>query len=267
MLFAIKNMKASRVNLLMNDFAAGLPSPLAFIGLGDAIARRLGLEPWSARTLPILHRVDVSQGRTKPEMIYADGAFSPVETMEDLCGTVETSLLLDLPGFESAAKLQAILPDFRLAGGVFQHHDFKVDAVPADGDAFHSLRRGYAMIRPDQTERRLTSTGENESLSAIAATLFPTDRPEGFGWIVPSAVGYRLLEDLEKVPKRSGTRDRDVPHVFAEPVLGIAELVSVRSKRLTVLGAEAFSDLFWSWDARGDFVLGHSAYAPITKRC
>lgn len=65
MLFAIKNMKASRVNLLMNDFAAGLPSPLAFIGLGDAIARRLGLNPWSARTLPILHRVDVSQGRTK----------------------------------------------------------------------------------------------------------------------------------------------------------------------------------------------------------
>lgn len=195
-------------------------------------------------------------------MTYSDGAFSPVETMEDLSGTVEVSFLLDLPGFESATTLHAILPDFRVAGGVLQHHDFKVDAVPADGSAFRSLRRGYAMIRPDQTERRLTSTGDNESLAAIAAVLFPGERPQGFGWIVASAVGYRLLEDPDTVPNRTGKRNSAIPHVFAEPVLGIAELVSVRNERLTELAD--ISDLFWSWDARGDLVLGHPAYAPIS---
>ena len=66
MLFAMRNLRASRVNLLMNDFAAGLPSPLSFLGLADALARDLELPPWSARTLPVLHRVEVSKGRTRP---------------------------------------------------------------------------------------------------------------------------------------------------------------------------------------------------------
>ena len=90
---------ASRVNLLMNDFAAGLPSPLSFLGLADALARDLGLAAWSARILPVLHQVSVTEGRTKPEMEAKSGSFVPVETMEDLTGTVEVSILVDLPGW------------------------------------------------------------------------------------------------------------------------------------------------------------------------
>lgn len=260
--FAIRNIRASRVNLLMNDFAAGLPSPLSFLGLGDFLLRQMGLEPWKARTIPVLHKVYVSDGRTKPEMEPKGGAFMPIETMEDLVGTVDVSLLMDLPGCYSESRLKRMLTGRRIAGGLIQNDDFIVEAVTPDGSAFRSLRRGYAMLRPDQPERQVITTGSKDGLSAIAELLFPETRELGHGWIVPSAVGYRLLEDPETAPQRIRTRSKDVPHVFAEPVLGIAELVSIRNSRLTGLGGPGLDHLFWSWDARADLILGHSDYHP-----
>jgi hypothetical protein len=268
-LFILPNIRASRVNLIMNDYAAGLPSPLSFLGLGDLLARTMRLDPWSARVIPVLHRVDVSEGRTKPEMESKSGTFEPIETMEDMTGSVEVSLVLDLPGCESESALRRQLCGLRIAGGLIQNEQVKVRSVTPDGSAFRDLRRGYAMIRPDQPERRFITSGdltpEQPGLAAIAATLFPADRPPGFGWIVPSAVGYRLLEDPATVPQRIRTRSKDIPHVYAEPVLGIAELVSVRNRRLTELTMTEFSSLFWSWEARGDYVLGHPDYHPQTE--
>jgi hypothetical protein len=104
-LYVLRNIRASRVNLIMNDFVAGLPSPLSFLGLGDLLARNLGLTPWRARVIPILHRVHISDGRTKPEMENKSGVFSPIETMEDMTGTVDISLLLHFPRCESESDL------------------------------------------------------------------------------------------------------------------------------------------------------------------
>jgi len=261
-LYAIKEIRASRVNLIMNDYAAGLPSPLSFLGLGDLLARRLGLTPWSARVIPILHRVRVSEGRTKPEMENKSGIFSPIETMEDLTGMVEVSLLLHLPGCESETRLKREMTGLRIAGGLIQNEEIRVISVTPDGSAFRGLRRGYAMIRPEAPERHVITTGDQAGLAAIAATLFPAERGQGFGWIVPSSVGYRLLEDPETAPQRIRTRSKTIPHVFAEPVLGIAELVSVRNKRLTELTMTGLDALFWSWEAHDDLVLGHPAYRP-----
>ena len=275
-LYVLKDIRASRVNLIMNDFAAGLPSPLSCLGLGDLLCRNLGLEPWSARVLPILHRVFVSEGRTKPEMENKKSRtkpemenksgnlfhFIPIETVEDMTGTVELSLLLHLPGCKSESLIREQLVGCRIAGGLIQNEKIEVKPATPDGSAFCDLRRGYAMIRPETPERRKIATGDQEDLAAIAATLFPVEPQPGFGWIVPSSVGYRLLEDPETAPQRIRTRSKEVPHVFAEPVLGIAELVSERNSRLTELTETGLDALFWSWDARDDLVLGHSAYHP-----
>lgn len=265
-LYILRDIRASRVNLIMNDYAAGIPSPLSFLGLGDLLARNMGLSPWSARVIPILHRVEVSAGRTKPEMESKSGVFEPIETMENLTGTVEVSLFLHLPGCESESALRSHIDGRRIAGGLIQNDKVEVHSVTPDGSAFRGLRRGYAMIRPETVERRFITSGdlapEQSGLARIAEMLFPADRPPGFGWIVPSAVGYRLLEDPETVPQRIRTRSKDIPHVFAEPVLGIAELISVRNKRLTELTMSGLDALFWSWDARGDLVLGHPDYHP-----
>ena len=266
MMFVARNLKASRVNLIQNDYASGLPSPLSFLGLADTLIRKLGLEPWNGRALPIMHHVAISKGRTKPEMEPKGGAFTPIETMEDLIGTVEVSILMDLPGCESDTEVKRLMAGRRIAGGLIQNDRIDVEAVTPDGAAFRGLRRGYAMLRPDadRPERRRISTGDEETLSSIAHTVFPTEREPGHGWIVPVAAGYRLLEDPETAPKRIRTRDPNIPHVFAEPVLGIAELISVRNKRLTDLSEEGLRERLWSWDARGDLVLGHPAYHPET---
>lgn len=265
MMFLAKNLRASRVNLIQNDYVSGLPSPLSFLGLADTLIRQLGLTPWSGRALPILHRVAISKGRTKPEMEPKGAAFAPIEIVEDLMGTVEVSVLLDLPGAESAARVRAALTGRRIAGGLIQNDQIDLEGVTPDGSAFRDLRRGYAVLRPDpdRPERRRISTGDQETLSEIAHTVFPTDRGPGHGWIVPSAVGYRLLEDPTTAPKRIRTRDPRVPHVFAEPVLGVAELVSVRNPRLTGLSETGLSELLWGWTPRGDLILGHPAYHPV----
>ena len=220
MMFLVKNLVASRVNLIQNDYASGLPSPLSFLGLADTLVRALDLKPWSARTLPVLHRVDVSKGRTKPEMEPKAGAFTPIETMEDLIGTVEVSVLIDLPGCDSASNVMRAMTGRRIAGGLIQNDRIEVEDVTADGSAFRRLRRGYAMMRPDddRPERRRISTGDEESLSAIAHTVFPAERAPGHGWIVPVAAGYRLLEDPETAPKRIRTRDPNTPF-WASPSL------------------------------------------------
>jgi hypothetical protein len=265
MMFVVKNLIASRVNLLMNDFAAGLPSPLAFLGLADTVVRRAKLEPWSAGVLPILHSVSVSDGRTKPEMESKSGIFKPIETLEDLTGTVAFSMLLDLPGLESAAQLRQMLPSLKLAGGIIQNVSFEanqVEAVVRDGSALRSFHRGFAMVCPDSPERRITSTGDAESLAAVIGAIFPAERRPGSGWVVPVAVGHHLIENPATVTHRSGKRDPSVPHVFSEPLLGIAEMVSVRNSDLTGATPDKLAARLWRWHSSGSHVVGHHNYHP-----
>lgn len=260
--FSIRNLRASRVNLLMNDYAAGLPGPMAFLGLAEAIGRDLGLAPWSTRVLPILHSVQVSDGRTKPEMEPKGGAFTPVEIMEDMVGTVDVSLILDLPGWEDADAVRARILCRRIAGGTIANRDVRVETVAKDGTCFRGLARGYAMIRPDEDERRIISSGDIDRMERIARLLFPDVRDSGRGWIVPVAIGHRLLEDPERVPKRRNARSAEIPHVFVEPCVGIAELVSIRNPRLTTLDAAGLADRLWRWSAEGQHVLCHPLYQP-----
>lgn len=268
MRFAIRNLRASRVNLLMNDYAAGLPSPLAFIGLADAVTRDLNLEPWSARVLPILHQVYVSKGRTRPEMepdSRKGGTFSTVETVEDFHGSVCVSLILDIPGCNSESALARALIGRRIAGGIISNEDVTVSQVAGDGDGLRGLPRGYAMVRPDHLTHRIIAYSSLDDIDTIASILFPATREPGGGWHVAVATGYRLLEDPDSVPRRIRTRSQDLPHVFVEPCVGIAELVSVRNKRLVEMAEAEFTDLMWRWDVRGDLVLGHPAYQAISN--
>ena len=262
MIFAIKNINVAQANLLMNDFCAGLPSPMALLGFADAIARRLGLTPWSVGVIPVIHNVSASSGRTKPEMQYKKSSFSPVETVEDFTGYIGLSMLLDIPGFESAADLRDLIPLLRICGGTIQNDTVDVTDVTSDGSAFRGFHRGFTMVRSEGDRAKMTTTGATEELRLFAREIFPVERQPGSGWHVPSAVGYRLIEDPETVPVRSKTRSNSVPHVFAEPMLGIAELISIRNTRLTGLLNENLTSLFWRWHADGTHVVGHPSYHP-----
>lgn len=265
MLFAVRSLRASRVNLLMNDFAAGLPSPLAFLGLGAAIAPALGASRWDVAVLPVLHAVTASDGRTKPEMTASGGRFSPSEMPEDLHGSIHVSLLMDIPGCDSEHALEQQLLGRRIAGGVIQNPTIKPVRVTADGSALRALSRGYAVVPPEDPAKLVVATGSIDELSALADVLYPAAWVPGRGWLVPVAVGHRLLEDPATVPRRAGTRDSQVPHVFTEPAVGAAELVSVRSPRLTGLSEEGLRRILWRWTAEGEWIVGHPHYHPARR--
>jgi len=264
MIFIAKELNASRVNLLMNDFAAGLPSPLAFLGLGEAIGRALGAPQWKVGVLPVLHRVDVSEGRTRPENSTRrnSGQFAPDEIAEDLNGSVTVSLLLDVPDCSDDHLVADALLGRRISGGPIHNAQIKVEQATPDGSAFNTVNRGYAMIRAEPPKSAVVATGDIDDLKALASELYPAERKPGSGWFVPVAVGHRLLENPDEVPKRKGTRDPNIPHVFTEPAVGIAELVSVRNRRLTGLNEKDFSALLWRWEAEGKWIVGHPNYHP-----
>ncbi|OYV96500.1 MAG: hypothetical protein B7Z62_08090, partial [Deltaproteobacteria bacterium 37-65-8] len=96
MRFAITNIETGQANLLMNDYVAGLPSPLTSLGFAEAIVRQLDLKPWSARVLPVIHAVQPSEGRTRPEYTNDGGRFAPTEMPEDMKGHVDISLIVEL---------------------------------------------------------------------------------------------------------------------------------------------------------------------------
>ena len=265
-LFAIHSLRAARVNMVMNDYVAGLPSPLSFLGLADLHSRRLGLTPWQGGILPVFHGVHISEGRTKPEMEPNGGSFGPIEIVEDLTGTVDVSLLLSLQGSVSATALKQTLIGTRIAGGLIQNDDFVVEEVTQDGSAFRGLKRGYALTPARSPERSVFSRGDPASLAQVVDLLYPQDRAAGFGWPIPAAIGYHLLEDPATTPPRLRTRSKTIPHVFAEPLLGIAECISVRSPQLTKLSAQELEVLMWRWHSEGSLLLGNQTYSPDSTR-
>lgn len=259
MMFALRNMTFDKVNLLMNDMVSGMPSPLAFLGLASAIAPKVGCSRWSVRVLPIIHSVTESAGRTKPELEVKDGAFSPVEMLEDMIGTVRVSMILDLPGCENIGHLEEALTGIRFCGGTLRNRmAIKPKEVSPDGRALHHVPRGFAVLPHEDAPLHQVTSGVDR-IEALFDAIQPAAGKSG--WRIPVAAGYRLLEDPQDPPERTGTRNDTIPHVFAEPLTSLGELVSVKNRaRMTELDEASFRAKFWSWTCEGDLVLGHKAF-------
>lgn len=259
---------AGRASLLQNDYASGLPSPMAFLGLSDAIGHACGLSRWSVKVLPILHELNPSTGRTKPELALkgktaAAARFAPGEIQETMIGHVIASVVLDLPQTVDIFQIQRFMASANLAGSpVFPlSQNLRILEIGDQGSDLFASRRGYAFV-PSGLGKRIepVSFGQGETLQDISARLHPVEREKGSGWLVPAAVGYRFLEDPETVPPRTGTRSPDHPHVFAEPAVSIAELVSIRNSRLTDSEGSELESAFWSWTATSTGTFSHPIY-------
>lgn len=57
-------------------------------------------------------------------------------------------------------------------------------------------------------------------------------------------------------------RDAVTPHVFAEPGVGVGELISIRNPRLTGLPATDLSDVFWHWSVGIHHITAHPLFNP-----
>lgn len=264
----LTNMCASRVNLMQNDYAAGLPSPLAFMGLGSSILHDLGFDRWSVRILPVIHDLVVSQGRTKPTPEPQGARLRNVELPEDMHGTVNFSIALDLPEERDISEIENSIVGKRLAGGaIFRStpvRPIRAIAASADGEGLKKLARGRAMT-PMTIAKTATSFGEDLSIREVKRLLNPSrdkEAEKALGYRVPVAIGYRLLTRPGANPIPAMARDAVTPHVFAEPGVGVGELISIRNPRLTMLTASELAAVFWHWSIGTSHITAHPLFNP-----
>lgn len=265
----ISNISASRVNLIQNDYAAGLPSPTAFLGLADCILYDLNFPRWSARVLPILHQVCPSIGRTKPEMEKEGKGFKSVEIVEDFHGHVEFSLVLDLPEIRNIDDIMRKAEGRRLAGGsVFPTRPnlpISVVELAPDGAGLRKCARGRALVPGLREDMKgVVAFGDPGSFAKVKSVLTrrASNEDPAPGFRVPVAIGYRLITQPSETPIPKCARDDVTPHVFAEPGVGVGELVSVRNRAIRDLDEAAFSELFWRWKSSGHHITAHPIYHP-----
>jgi hypothetical protein len=222
-----------------------------------------------ARVMPILSSVTPSSGRTPPEYERKGRSFGAAEIPEDMHGHVTFSLLLDLPGKTTAHDVAAAMSGTRLAGGIIfsnQHgKNFRVREINGDGAGLRYAPRGRALVPGLRPELRhkvcFADPGQvtmiRDLLSVRASEADPTP-----GFRVPVAIGFRLLTQPGQNPIPEFSRDDHTPHVFAEPGVGVAELISVRNPALTDLDAEDLQNFMWSWSVSGRHLVAHSVYNP-----
>jgi len=271
----ISNLIAYDVNLSQNDMVGGMPAISAFLGLGSVLLHDAGFDRWEVRVLPVIHDLQRTMGRTRPELRMADKTVSEGWMLEDMPGTVRFSLILDLPGPCEIDDLIMSLEGRRLAGGVIfpdrVETGLKVAVISKDGKGLRGLRRGRAVIPVPNSP---VTFGDPGTILPVGIAYSPADPEPGRpcsdfpsfpGFMVPCAIGYRFLSRPGEVPKMKGLRKPDIPHAFVEPGAGIAELLSVRNPRLTGASETCLDELFWRWCTGHDHVTFHPAYNPDHK--
>lgn len=265
-------LEAHNVNLSSGEFVAGLPAPSAFVGFAGALLRHSGLETWDYSVFPVLHSVSLSEGRqrSQPTASGRSETLEAVELSEQLMGAVCFSMIIDIG--DRRVDLDAArgaLQKMRFAGGTIvsgisaNHHVHNMNALVGNhpareilasrirdmgrDESSHIMPRGYALTPPlDREGAEIVSFGDLETLTAVRDVAH--SREKGGGFMVPANVGFRLLEDpLEARPRASGRAG--YPHVFAEPSVGIAELISVRNPKVADLSFNELLDRFWGWSA------------------
>lgn len=254
----VRNIHANRVNLSQNDVVAGLPSVSSFMGLIGGLADDLGFDRWGAKVTPIIHEVNVSDGRTKPEFIVNSGVFSPSENPEDIVGDVRFSLLVDLDDEEdlSARDVLDALMGKRFCGGISWLERSSAAEVAADGSALSSCPRGYALFPVADAP---VSDGRDGGFFAVADVAFPAEK--GGRMLLPAAVGYRHIESREDAPARTGVRSAGVPHIFTCPLTGVIEAVNVRKKELSDLSREDLAERMFRWHYDRHQAVIHQSYS------
>lgn len=146
-------------------------------------------------------------------------SYQPHATMD-----CELSIIVRM---ESAVPLQRIkneLSHARIAGGVvWNHEDIKVSDFETFHEAVRSISSGaWVSDAREVVERRLAS-----GLDPVEAVLGAI--PEK-GWYVPVTVGYSPITGFAaRSGVRLGPSGEQVPHAFAEPVVGLVRLDSVRT--------------------------------------
>lgn len=264
--YTITGMSAGLVNVVQNNYCAGIPSPTAFIGFASALFEKIGLDQKEAKVIPVLHMCQVSTGRTLGQQIPASKDDVKSQDMHtDMPANIRFSVLIQTDASDIESDLKKVVPAMRF-GGKPIFGDIEAKRVERDGRAMRSLERGYAIVPPiNEVNRGVASFGDEASWKQVSQFLMKEratadgDQVPNVGWRVPVAIGYEYIKGF-RITNKSLLRDPNKPHSFASPGVGIAELVSVKNHTLSEMTAEEIDDLFLQWSFNSDKVVIHNSY-------
>lgn len=267
---SIKRMRAQHCNSMTSYNVMGAPAITAHLGFAGAIAHRFGL---SNTGVAILHHGQDHEGhyhygslapnRVRGVPIQSESTRPTKMQLSDqpfALSHYEASFLIELEGddldFNKLAEAishedelkNILLSRFRFAGGVIVSiGGIAVFSELEKAEEFLPKTGFWVLDRKDLLENRKDG---DSVLDASINGLYPEEKN---GWMGMSLVGYLRLTDFET---RNGVR-QDLPHAFAEPLLGMIEYRSKRSVKSVFDEA-----LFWKYQqpaadcfvAQADFV-------------
>jgi CRISPR-associated protein Csy2 len=128
-------------------------------------------------------------------------------------------------------RVAAALRGARMAGGQIVEHRFlpRSDGRSAcllqehERDRLASaLRTGFTVV--ERQDLMLPVAGDRDPLDTMLRVTDP-NRTDQIGWLCPTALGYREITERRARP---GSR-ADLPHAFAEPLVGLVQFVPQRT--------------------------------------
>lgn len=173
----------------------------------------------------------------------------------EIKGSIKHTVIVALEIAEEDNKLAQYADEFiqfnRFSGGDIQPMSSKkIHIIVHDDDALQTLlenEKGWLIQNANdelQAARQKTET-YNQAFNDCLST-FVTLKPKGDnkeaekqrerklkGWYFASLAGYQLLE----APKSRTNARHDLPHAFAEPIIGLHKLIYYRKQKT--------KDLFW----------------------
>ena len=225
------------------------PSPTAYVGFGQALA--LKCLPSDAAHDFIGVGVVVHDYRLRAEkvpgtysllphqlraaaLINGDDYSSKNKNALSLQPTARCDLTVSLAiVFEEDAKVDMekvtkFLRNARIAGGVVGSDLPDPILLSTMGQVRDSLKRGFALhARLDLME----PTSEKDTLDALLQATLPTkENQKANPWVMPATFGYATVTEIKD---RVWTRDGH-PHAFAEPLVGLVQLNSLKEASIPI---------------------------------
>jgi CRISPR-associated protein Csy2 len=240
------------------------PGPTAYVGFGQALALKC-LPPGAGHEFVGVGAV-VHDYRLRAEkiaktyswlphqlraaaLINGDDYSSKNKNALSLQPTARCDLTVSLAiVFEEGAsvdqdKLEVFMRSARIAGGVVSVNSLDPVYLDNMGQVRERLGTGSALhARPDLM---VPASGEDTLDALLRATQPTREAREANPWIIPATMGYAKVT---KAQERVWTRDGHL-HAFAEPLVGLVQLKSLKAASIPV----------WKFKKPSDrvFLVGH----------
>ena len=135
--------------------------------------------------------------------------------------TVELSLLLKLTRGFKLDSLKNQMRAAKIGGGQVLHYKKILEFGDDLSEVFSKLPSGYWVSDASEVVKKRMALGY--SIAESVLTQIKSTEGVQSGWFVPVTLGYSTITSFKQ---RNGARD-SLPHAFAEPILGLTQLVSV----------------------------------------